>query len=184
MSFQVLHVGDRGDASPTGWDFLYSAASGVWDFAAAGLDAPGNAGGLSARYPIETAIAIQILTEARARDEDRVPAEVTDRRGWAGDLYGLDEERGEGELGSRLWTLQHWPRTEATLRRAEALAVEALDTLRRQGVAARIIAAAEWAGADRLDLGITVTSPAGGSYTRRFAILWEVVGGAQHSLTR
>jgi len=183
MSFQVLEVLDAADPPAAGWDFVQTVATGLWDFALAGLDMPGNAGGLAAGHAIETAVAIQLLTEARARPEDRVPAHEPDRRGWAGDCYGTDAERGEAEIGSRLWTLPFWPRAEVR-QRAKALAEEALAGLLRQGAARRITVTVEAAGADRLHLEVTIIARDGRQIIRNFSILWEAMGGVQNPLAR
>lgn len=179
MGFRIISLMEPADPPPAGWDFAGDALEQTYDFVAAGLSDAGNPGGLTSADPIGTAVLIQLTTEARARSEDRVPSEVTDRRGWAGDHFGNDASRGEGEIGSRLWTLQHWPPGGARLARAKALADEALHTLIRQGVARSIDVTVEDVGLDRIDVAVTIQPPRGvEAYARRYAVIWEPHIGA------
>lgn len=188
MSFQITPLDPRGDEAMSFWDttfgFFPDDAHGDWAVAAA--DDRTAPGGLRSAAPIETAIALCLLTDARARAHDDLPSFVEDRRGWWGDQVDVEETRGEGDLGSRLWTLQ-WARlNEDTVERAEALAREALAPLIARRVCQRIDVRAEaLAGENRIDLDVRAYGATGNrTIARRFALIWERQGGIPAPLAR
>lgn len=187
MSYRIIEIDPRGDEPVAFWDTTFGAYLGDvhGDWAVAGRDSRAP-GGLKADAPIETAIALLLLTDARARPEDRLPTWVEDPRGWWGDGIDVDEARGEADLGSRLWTLQWASLSQETADRAEDLAREALNPLLRQGVCQRIDVRAELVDGDtRIDLAVNIYGAVGNRpIARRYALIWERQGGVQSPLAR
>lgn len=129
---------------------------------------------LAADAGLRTAVMISLFTDALARPDDVIPDGTDDRRGWWGDLP-LDG--GEDDpIGSRLWLLAREKRTEATRRRAEAYAQEALAWLVKDGVAAAVSVSAAWAGdrGEQLRLLVTVSRRADGKIANEvYAMTWS-----------
>lgn len=130
------------------------------------LDVILEAGDLRSEEGLTTAVLISLFSDALAREEDPLPDDGTDRRGWWAGVV-LDRDRGD-EHGSRLWLLERERLSNETLVRAEEYAREALSWLVREGIAERIEAAAS-----RLDTGtmlLQVTIARGSAKER--ADLW------------
>lgn len=85
-----------------------------------------------------TAMVVSLGSDRFARDDDQLPgrplavpedpvapSELNPRRGWVGDALDGEARR----IGSRLWLLEREKQTEATRKRAERMAAEALDWL-------------------------------------------------------
>lgn len=180
MSFRIVEIDPVGDVPRLYWDTLFGAfpAEAHGDWAVAGTDPRAPAYGLAADAPIETAIALCLMTDARARPEDRLPDGFDDRRGWWGDTVDVDTKHGEAALGSRLWTLRWALRDEETRQRAEMMCREALEPLLRQRVAQRIDVRTDLPPDDpnRLDIEIRVIATVGDRpIAARYAVLWESV---------
>lgn len=141
----------------------------VGDFAAV------SPGGLSPGDPIRSAVVMLLFTDAACAPEDLRFEHAGDRRGWAGDGFGLDQGRGEQPLGSRLWLLRRSVLDRAVAQAAEIEAVRALQPLVAQGIAREITAMATIAGrADRLDLAIALKARDGRPvYSDRFDLVWK-----------
>jgi phage gp46-like protein len=182
MAIQIIEVDPDGEESPLHWDTTFGIGfdDAFGDWMVADVAERLSVGGLRARAPIETAMALLLTTDARARPEDDLPDFVTDRRGWWGDKVDVDETIGEGDLGSRLWTLQWSPLDDDTLARAKALAREALQPLVTQRVVQRITVEGEALPAEgRIDLMVSAYGAVGSRpIARRFAVLWEAHASA------
>lgn len=96
---------------------------------------------------------VSLLCDRRARPDDPLPLPeparlapeiLAARRGWCGDAL----DRAGRRVGSRLWLLQRAKRTEATRRRAEIYAREALAWAEPLGLSVT----ASWQDGDRLAL--------------------------------
>jgi phage gp46-like protein len=112
----------------------------TWDPVHAAADLSIEANDLAREYGLETAVLISLFTDRRADDGDTLPDESTDRRGWWGDAVPVVEG---DQIGSRLWLLDRAKQTPSVLRQAEEFALEALQWLVDDKVAARIEATAE-----------------------------------------
>lgn len=84
---------------------------------------------------LETAVIISLFTDARASEDDELPAGETDQRGWWGD--DLNEIPGD-ITGSKLWLLCREKQQHKIVRRAEEYARQALAWLVEDGVAAKV----------------------------------------------
>lgn len=154
MAIEFLGVIDRtgeGAKSPVpfGWDTRWTISDQTgfgwtaWgDWALADPDNEVfNVGGLAATDQLSTAILIQFGTHKRRAEG--AAGEPGDIRGWFGDTFDVDASKGEGPIGSWLWTLSRMAITDDTIALAEFFARECLQTLVRQGVATRVDALAE-----------------------------------------
>jgi phage gp46-like protein len=187
MTYRIVEIDPAGEEPVMYWDTTLGTypgdTHGDWQVSAANdLTAPG---GLQSLAPIETAITLCLLTDARARPHDDLPPWVEDRRGWWGDEVDIEEGRGEAELGSRLWTLQWAKVSPETIQRAEDLAREALAPLLARGVCQRIDVRAEMSDANRIDIDIRAYGAVGNRpIARRYALIWERHNGLSAPLTR
>lgn len=103
-------------------------------------------GDLRLEEGLTTCVLVSLFSDGLAREQDPLPDEGTDRRGWWAGIV-LERDRGD-EDGSRLWLLERERLSDEVLVRAEEYGREALSWLVREGIAERIEATAS-----RLDLG-------------------------------
>lgn len=133
--------------------------------------------GLRAENPIATAIVLCLLTDARASTDELRYEHAGDARGWPGDGFDIDASRGETELGSKLWLYRRHELTDETGRAVEDETRRSLQTLIRQGVAARIDVTATVQKAEgRIALDVVVVGRDGrNAASVRFDPLWKLV---------
>jgi phage gp46-like protein len=170
------------------WDSVWNPDKGIADWSLADADETLNHGGLRAKAGLHTAVILCLFTDRRLPDDMPHPDSLAgavaggetgpsgaDRRGWHGDSYDVRPDLGEDEMGSLLWTLERGTLSDATARQAEAMAIEALQTLKRQDVVARIEVEATARPIDgRLDLIVRLFSHDGSrAYDQRFGLLWK-----------
>lgn len=115
-------------------------------------------GSLAADAGLSTAIVHSLFTDARARDDDELPAGESEPRGWWGDVLASAEG---DRYGSRLWLLRREKQTQETLNKAREIAEEALAWLIEDGIARQIETEAEYIRLGVLALRITVQVIAG-----------------------
>jgi phage gp46-like protein len=90
--------------------------------------------GLAEDDGLITSVIISLFTDRRAEEDDALP-DGSDRRGWWGDIYSdLEGDR----IGSRLWLLAREKQLPEVLVKAREYAVEALQWLIDDGVAAAV----------------------------------------------
>jgi phage gp46-like protein len=161
------------------WDTIWiqrldaSGGYGDWILAGAG-DQVESRGGLRAEAALHTATMLCLFTDRQAEDDDTLPTDDGDRRGWWGDSVRLDDEP-EVPLGSRLWLLERATLTDRTPALALDYAEEALAVLADQGAVARTEVETS---ADRstgaLFIVVRHFSHDGARvYDQRFGVLWE-----------
>lgn len=120
-------------ASPSGEPTQYAQALRVY--------------ALACEDTLATAVIISLFTDARAEDDDRLPWNSTDRRGWVGDAFmptGFDDR--PDTWGNRLWLLYTSKAPVDILERARFTAWESLQWLVRDGLASRVDVVAAWVG--------------------------------------
>jgi phage gp46-like protein len=159
------------------WDSVWSPSEGMADWAMAGPDEPQNQGGLRAKAALHTSVIIALFTDKRIQDDHPLRYLVGDGdpRGWWGDGADVQSDLGETEMGSLLWVFERAPLTEDIRRWVEAIALDALTPLVKQGAVTRIDtqAFAEFAE-DRCDLLIDLYGRDGTrSYSHRFDDIWQ-----------
>lgn len=154
-----------------------TAEGGYCDWALAGPEESDNSGGLRAKAALETAVLIQLFTDRHAEEDQTLPDESGDRRGWWGDSVDLQEDLGERDIGSYLWLLERSTLSDETARQAEIYALEALEPLIEQGVVARSEVVATAQPADGF-LGLEVRLFSDDdqlSFDRKFDLIWDQV---------
>lgn len=131
--------------------------------------------GLRSGNPIRTAIIMLLFSHTACERRDLRFEHGGDRRGWAGDSFGIDPRRGEQALGATFWLLRRDKLSAKLVRKAEIEAVRALQPLIRQQIAVSVSAAGEVSGrSDMLALAITLTGRDGRPvFSDRFDILWK-----------
>lgn len=85
---------------------------------------------------LETAIVLSLFLDAPAREDDVLPDERADRRGWWADTVAPAAER--DHTGSRLWLLGREKSLPEVLRRARDYAEEALQWLVADGICSAV----------------------------------------------
>lgn len=144
-----------------------------WDTDLFGADLALDGAALATDDGLKTAVIISLFTDARARDDDPLPAEG-DRRGWWGDA---EPAVAQDVIGSRLWLLSREKRLPSVVARAREYAEEALAWLIADGVASAVAVQAEAIGEHTLGLLVEITRPAGPGRLR-FDFVWEATANA------
>ena len=125
-------------------------------------------GDLETGQDLETACLVSLFSDALAAP-DFVPTDgTTDRRGWWADYY---EDR---PLGSSLWQLDRAHQTRNTLGLARRYALDALQWLIDDGVAARVLCDTSWLGRNLIGIAIAIVKPDG--TVSRFMFGWAWTG--------
>lgn len=123
---------------------------------------------LGADDGLRTAVLLSLFTDRRAEEDDAIPSEDGERRGWWADQFA----QVEGDLiGSRLWLLDRSTRREDLIPRAEEIAREALAWMLEDKVAESIDVTAEAEG-NRLAFAITIHRPEADPASFRFWHVW------------
>jgi phage gp46-like protein len=187
MATLRVRIGEGDTAQPILlWDSVWSPPDGFADWALADPDESQNQGGLRAKAALHTAVIISLFTDRRIPDNHplRYLVANADPRGWFGDGVDVRADLSETELGSLLWVFERSILTEQIRQWTEAIALEALAPLIRQGAATRIEAqaSAEFA-LNRLDLAIQIYGRDGSNvYDFRFEDIWKQTATAPKPL--
>mgnify|MGYP005833654175 CR=1 FL=1 len=120
-----------------------------------------------ARDDLARAVVNSLFSWARAEEDDKRPGES--KMGWWADSFSDEGDK----FGSRLWLLMRSSRTSEDIALAEEYALEALQWMLDDNIAAEIKAAAELDSFERLNLQIEIVRPDGKSLTARFADVWS-----------
>lgn len=130
----------------------------------AGPDCGMEAGDLVAEGSLRTAVILSLFLDRRADDDDILPNDSDDRRGWWADTvapmtdYGIGGGSASGDhIGSRLWLLSREKQLAGVLERARHYAEEALTWLVEDGVATAVQVTATNPRQGWLVLEVTVT---------------------------
>jgi len=107
--------------------------------------------GMDSTNPLLRAVIISLFTHRRARADDLLPSD--DMQGWWGDTFA---PVANDQIGSRLWLLSRSKLTTETAERAREYALEALQWLLDDGVAARVEVQAARQGLDTLALNVQI----------------------------
>jgi phage gp46-like protein len=122
---------------------------------------------------LQTAIIQSLFTDARAQDDDALPAGMTDRRGWLGEEFasgGIDAA--QDAWGSRLWLIYQGKATGDVLERARFAAEQSLQWMLRDGVASRIEVSTQWVGERGDRLAIRPRIYQGDAASPAYDVLW------------
>lgn len=119
---------------------------------------------------LETAVIISIFTDRRARPDDVVPGDPSDRRGWWGDAYpAVTGDR----IGSRLWLLAREKQLPSVVVRAREYVRESLQWMIDDGIAETIDIYAEITSPGTLGILVTIYRPLKGAVEFRYSYAWE-----------
>lgn len=116
----------------------------VWNADALAADLLLANGQLATDDGMRTAILISLFSDARAADDETLPEQGGDRRGWWGDAYARDARPDAGtardvnRIGSLLWLLSRSKITTRVLVQAQQACEEALAWLVRDGIASAV----------------------------------------------
>ena len=143
----------------------------------AGPDCGMEAGDLVAEDSLRTAVILSLFLDRRANDDDILPNDSDDRRGWWADTvapmtdYGIGGGSASGDhIGSRLWLLSREKQLAGVLERARHYAEEALTWLVEDGVATAVQVAATNPRQGWLVLEVTVTLSDTSEYRETFPL--------------
>lgn len=130
----------------------------------AGPDCGMEAGDLVAEGSLRTAVILSLFLDRRANDDDILPNDSDDRRGWWADTvapmtdYGIGGGSVSGDrIGSRLWLLSREKQLAGVLDRAQHYAEEALAWLVEDGVATAVSVTASNPRPGWLALTVTIS---------------------------
>jgi phage gp46-like protein len=119
---------------------------------------------------LETAVFISLFTDRRAEEDDELPGNKKDRRGWWADAFSEIEN---DQYGSRLWLLAREKTLASTLERAKEYAREALAWMIEDGVASKITVEAERVRGYILGLSVEIEKPTGDMIKFTYQNIWE-----------
>ena len=143
----------------------------------AGPDCGMEAGDLVAEDSLRTAVILSLFLDRRADDDDILPNDSDDRRGWWADTvapmtdYGIGGGSVSGDrIGSRLWLLSREKQLAGVLERARHYAEEALTWLVEDGVATAVQVTATNPRQGWLVLEVTVTLSDTSEYRETFPL--------------
>lgn len=120
--------------------------------------------------PLVRAVVVSLFTWRRSNDDDALPG--SDRMGWWGDSYALTPA---DKIGSRIWLLSRSTLGGQQVTDLRAYAIESLQWLLDDGVAAQIDVSAVRNGLDRIDMVINITRAVGGAVSLRFDNVWSYI---------
>lgn len=143
----------------------------IWDLGSYAADLALDGASLATEEGLRTAIIVSLFSDRRARDDDPLPQEGADRRGWWGDVAAAIEG---DKIGSRLWLLRREKLLPRTLERAREYAAEALQWLIDDGVASAVEVTTEAQAGDVLAIGVVVVRPEGPT-RQKFDFVWEAI---------
>lgn len=109
--------------------------------------------GLTLDEGLVTLVLICLFTDTRADDDDVIPDNSGDPRGWPGDTFSTLP------WGSKLWLLDREKLTEAVRQRVEDYASLAMQPLLRAGYARTASVTAVISGADRINFIVILSRP-------------------------
>lgn len=121
----------------------------------------------------ETSVLIALFTDGRAADDDKLPDENGDRRGWWGDTL-LDIP-----FRSKLWLLERAKLNSETLTLAEGYIKEALAFMITDGSADDIQAVATVGGVNQMNAAVSIIRKDDKSIFFKFFLNWQaqIFGG-------
>lgn len=130
-----------------------------------------DSGRLATDDGLRTAMLISLFTDARAGDDDRLPDEGADPRGWWGNAFKPGDDAPE-ELGSKLWLLSREKLTAANVERGRAYAADALAWLKRAGIVSALTVRAAAVSGQMLAIAVEVERPEGPA-RQVYDFVWE-----------
>lgn len=155
----------------------------VWDADNFTGDLLLQGGALTMDDGLRSAVLISLFTDARAADDETLPQDGGDRRGWWGDtqarIAGVDAGTAQdrNRIGSLLWLLHRSKITSAVMMQAKEAAEAALEWLVRDGVASAVRVVVSASG-HTMQIAVELDRPTGPT-RQRFDFAWDA---STHSL--
>lgn len=118
---------------------------------------------------LTTAIILSLFTDARAGDDDVLPHNTTDRRGWWADAFPV---AAGDKIGSRRW-LVPGKQTQDNMNRVREYDQDALAWLVKDKVADEVVVETSNPRDGVLSEFITIVKPDGSKLAYRFETLWS-----------
>lgn len=118
---------------------------------------------------LETAVILSLFTDRRSNEGDVLPDGQSDRRGWWGDAFPTVAN---DKIGSRLWLLYREKEQAAVLLRAKEYALESLQWLIEDQIAAAVDVIASVPRRGMLGLEIAITRPLTAPVVYRYEAVW------------
>jgi phage gp46-like protein len=119
---------------------------------------------------LKTAVVLSLFIDRRAEDDDELPDNTGDRRGWWADAYA---EIADDKIGSRLWLLSREKQLPSVLARAREYAEEALAWLVEDSVAESVTVETWWVRTGVMGLLARIYKPDAPAIEYKFDYLWE-----------
>lgn len=136
-----------------------------------GADYAQDALGLLEDDGLQTAVVISLFTDRRAKNDDILPGDASDKRGWWADMFPITPG---DQIGSRLWLLSREKQMQKVLSRAQQYAQESLQWMLDDGIASSVVCNAQIVRQGLLGLTIAITPPAANTANHyRYEILWS-----------
>ncbi len=139
---------------------VYDPQATVFDLAVLDGDLATDAG-------LMTATILSLFTDRRALDDDALPDDTGDRRGWWADAYN------DRPFGSRLWLLHREKELDDVLRRANEYTEEALAWMVEDGVATAVEVEAEHLRRGTLLIRAAIIRGDGSVLERNYEYVWR-----------
>lgn len=127
---------------------------------------------------LETAVTISLFTDRRARDDDELPDNSGDRRGWCLTHRQQLLDREAEEIGSWLWLLGREKQVGTVVARAKGYAEQALSWMVRRKVAAKVTVTAEITQPGWLGLLVEIVRRDGTTWSNTYDYYWRSSNGA------
>lgn len=129
---------------------------------------------LDTRISLETAVVLSLFSDRVANDDDVLPDDTGDRRGWWAETGVSIPDH----MGSRLWLFSREKRTEAVRRRLDQATRECLAWLVRDRVARKVDVSVEYprGTTDRVDIAVVVWKADGRRIDFRYELVWQELG--------
>lgn len=133
----------------------------------------GDSGTIVTTDGLDTAVTISLFTDKRARDDDELPDNSGDRRGWCLTARQREVDSEAEEIGSWLWLLGREKQIPSVVARAKGYAEDALAWMVRRKVAAKVTVTAEIARPGMLGLLVEIVRRDGATWTKTYDYYWR-----------
>jgi phage gp46-like protein len=132
----------------------------------------GDDGAIILTDGLETAVTISLFTDRRARDDDELPDNSGDRRGWCLTHRQREADPESDEIGSWLWLLGREKQLASVVARAKYYAETALAWMVRRKYARQVTVTAEVAAPGLLGLSVEIIRRDGTRWSRIYDYYW------------
>lgn len=134
----------------------------------------GEDGAIEMTDGLETAVTISLFTDRRARDDDELPDNSGDRRGWCLTWRQRAEDPEADEIGSLLWLLSREKQLASVVAKAKSYAEAALAWMVRRKYVRQVTVTAEITTPGLLGLQVEIIRHDGTRWSRIHDYYWTV----------